>query len=85
MTNPQTIEETANDRLKSFIERIEKLEEDKSSIANDIKEIYSEAKGVGFETKIIRQIVRLRKKQEQERREEAELLDLYMSAINMEV
>ena len=72
------------DRLRSIIKRIEKLEEDKAGISDDIKEVYSEAKGTGFDVKIIRQIVRLRKIELEKRREQDELLDLYMSAIGME-
>ena len=72
------------DRLRSIIKRIEKLEEDKAGISDDIKEVYAEAKGTGFDVKIIRQIVRLRKVELEKRREESELLDLYMSAIGME-
>lgn len=72
------------ERLRSFIKRIEKLEEDKATIGEDIKEVYAEAKGTGFDTKIIRQIVRLRKIEVEKRREQEELLDLYMSAIGMQ-
>lgn len=72
------------DRLRSFIKRIEKLEDDKASVSEDLKEVYAEAKGVGFDAKIIRQIVRLRKVEIEKRREQSELLDLYMSAIGME-
>jgi len=71
-------------RLKSVIERIEKLEEEKSAIASDIKDIYAEAKGTGFDVKTIRKIIRLRKMDVQKRREEDELLDLYKSAIGLE-
>jgi uncharacterized protein (UPF0335 family) len=70
-------------RLKSFIDRIEKLEEDKAGIGNDLKEVYSEAKGTGFDTKIIRKIISLRKIDLEKRREQEELLELYMSAIGM--
>jgi uncharacterized protein (UPF0335 family) len=70
-------------RLKSFIERIERLEEEKSGIAADIKEVYAEAKGTGFEVKIMRQIVRLRKMESDARREQEELLDLYQRALGM--
>ena len=73
----------AADRLKSFIERIERLEEEKASIAGDIKEVYSEAKSSGFETKIMRQIVRLRKMDAQERSEQEQLLDVYKQAVGM--
>ena len=72
------------DRLRSIIKRIEKLEEDKAAVSEDIKEVYAEAKGTGFDVKIIRQIVRLRKVEVEKRREHDELLDLYMSAIGME-
>lgn len=71
-------------RLKSFIERIEKLEEDKAAVSEDLKEVYAEAKGTGFDTKIIRQIIRLRKIDIEKRREQDELLDLYKSALGME-
>ena len=70
-------------RLRSFIERIERLEEEKKALADDIKEVYAEAKGQGFDAKIMRKIVSLRKKDDQARREEEELLDTYMSAIGM--
>jgi uncharacterized protein (UPF0335 family) len=71
------------DRLRSFIKRIEKLEEDKAAVGEDLKEVYAEAKGAGFDTRIIRQIVRLRKVELEKRREQEELLELYMSAIGM--
>jgi uncharacterized protein (UPF0335 family) len=70
-------------RLKSFIERIERLEEDKAVVANDLKEVFAEAKGEGFDTKIMRKIVRLRKQDVAARDEEEALLGLYMSAIGM--
>lgn len=72
------------ERLRSFIKRIEKLEEDKASVSEDLREVYSEAKGTGFDTKIIRQIVRLRKIEVEERREQEELLELYKSALGMD-
>ena len=74
----------AGDRLRSFIERIERLEEEKAAIAADIKEVYSEAKGTGFDTKIIRQIIRLRKMDKADRQEQEELLDVYKRALEME-
>ena len=73
----------AGERLKAFIERIERLEAEKKVIAEDIKEVYGEAKVTGFEPKIIRKIISFRKMELQKRREENELLDLYMSAIGM--
>lgn len=71
-------------RLKSFIERVERLEEEKSVIADDIKDIFAEAKAVGFDTKTIRKVIRLRKMDKEKRNEEEELLELYKSAIGME-
>lgn len=74
----------AADRLRSFIERIERLEEEKGNIAKDIKDVYLEAKGTGFDVKIMRQIIRLRKQEEHVRKETEELLDLYKRALNMD-
>jgi uncharacterized protein (UPF0335 family) len=73
----------AADQLKAFIERIERLEEEKAGIAGDIKDIYAEAKGTGFDTKAIRKIVSLRKKDHDERREEEAILELYLQALGM--
>lgn len=73
----------AGDHLRSFIERIERLEEDKTAIAADIKDVYGEAKGTGFDVKIIRQIVRLRKMEDHDRSEQEEILDLYKHALGM--
>lgn len=75
------VQAEAQGRLKSVIERIERLEEDKAGIAGDIKEVYAEAKGEGFDIKVIRKIVRLRKQDKVKRQEEEALLDLYISAI----
>ncbi|HWE98664.1 MAG TPA: DUF2312 domain-containing protein [Caulobacteraceae bacterium] len=77
----QDVHAEAHGRLKSLIERIERLEEDKTAITGDLKEVYAEAKGEGFDTKIMRKIVRLRKQDRIKRREEEELLELYISAI----
>ena len=76
-------ESVAADQLKSFIERIERLEEEKAGIAGDIKEIYAEAKGNGFDTKVIRKIISIRKKDYNERKEEEAILELYMQALGM--
>lgn len=73
----------AGERLKSFVERIERLEEEKAALGSDIRDVYSEAKGAGFDTKVMRQIVRLRKMDSQDRREQEELLDLYKRALDM--
>lgn len=71
----------AQTRLKTIIERIERLEEEKAGIANDIKEVFAEAKGEGFDVKILRKVVRIRKQDKAKRQEEEALLDLYLSAI----
>ena len=73
----------ARERLKSFIERIENLEEEKSALTSDIREIYSEAKGIGLDIKTLRQIVRLRKLDSSDRQQQEELLDLYKNALGM--
>lgn len=75
----------AADRLKSFIERIERLEEEKAALAGDIREVYAEAKGNGFDTKIMRQVLKLRKLEQDDRQEQEHLLDLYKRALGMEV
>ena len=74
----------AADRLRSFIERIERLEEEKAAMAADIKEIYSEAKGTGFDIKVIRMIVRLRKMDTSARQEQEQILDLYKRALDID-
>ena len=73
----------AQDQLRAFIERIERLEEEKQAIAGDIKEVYAEAKGNGFDTKVLRTIIRIRKQDHAERMEQEALLELYMSALGM--
>ncbi len=80
----ETSGEISSERLKSFIKRIEKLEEDKAAVAEDLKEVYAEAKGTGFDTKIIRKIVSMRKIELEKRREMDELLELYKSALGMD-
>jgi uncharacterized protein (UPF0335 family) len=71
-------------RLRSFVERIEKLEEEKRAIADDIKDVYAESKGVGYDAKVIRKIVSMRKQDKHKRKEEEEILDLYLSALGMD-
>jgi uncharacterized protein (UPF0335 family) len=73
----------AQGQLRSIVERIERLEEEKKTIAADIKEVYAEAKGHGFDTKILRKVITLRKKEAAEREEEQSMLDLYLSALGM--
>ena len=80
MSDSQTVGIAAS-QLKSFIERIERLEEEKAGIAGDIREVYSEAKGQGFEPKVMRQVIKLRKMDREDRQEQEALLDLYLSAI----
>ena len=77
----EVLNTTAQGKLKSIVERIERLEEDKVAVANDLKEVYAEAKGEGFDTKIIRKVIRLRKQDTAKRQEEEALIDLYISAI----
>ena len=67
--------------LKAFIERIERLEEEKRALAEDIKDVYAEAKGNGFDVKVLRKVVRIRKQDRAKRLEEEAILDLYLSAI----
>ena len=76
-----TLGATAQGKLKSLVERIERLEEDKVALANDLKEVYAEAKGEGFDTKILRKVVRLRKADAAKRQEEDALIELYITAI----
>ena len=73
----------AHGQLKSIVERIERLEDEKKVIAGDIKEVYAEAKANGFDTKILRKVISLRKKEVSEREEEQSMLDVYMAALGM--
>jgi len=73
----------AKDQLKAFVERIERLEEEKKATSDDIRDVYAEAKGTGFDTKALRTIVRLRKLDMDERREQQEVLDTYLHALGM--
>jgi uncharacterized protein (UPF0335 family) len=80
-THPDVLNQSAQGQLRSVIERIERLEQEKSEIAEQIKEVYSEAKGNGFDVKAIRKVVRLRKIDRAKRQEEDAILDLYMVAV----
>ena len=71
----------AGEQLRSFVERIERLEEEKKGIADDIKEVYAGAKAVGFDVKILRQVIRIRKMDQADRQEQEALLDVYLHAI----
>ena len=73
----------AQDRLRSFVERIERLEEEKSVLMADIKEVYAEARNTGFDPKTMRKVIRLRKMDDSDRQEEEYLLDTYLSALGM--
>ncbi len=73
----------AQDRLRSFIERVERLEDEKSVLAADIKEVYAEARSAGFDPKTMRKVIRLRKMEDSDRQEEEFLLDTYLSALGM--
>jgi uncharacterized protein (UPF0335 family) len=79
--HPDVMTAQAQGRLKSFFERIERLEEDKAAVSEDLKEVFEEAKGEGFDTKVMRKILRLRKISRAARQEEEALIDLYLSAI----
>ncbi len=80
---PQDVGGVAGQRLNSFIERIERLEEEKTALAEDIKEVYAEAKGVGFDVKVMRKLISLRKMDTDARRELEDILELYKAAIGM--
>lgn len=82
-TQPTTTGGVAADQLRSIVERIERLEEEKAAIANDIKEVYAEAKANGFDTKSLREVIRLRKQDKAERQEHEAILDLYLHALGM--
>ncbi|MDQ2705716.1 MAG: DUF2312 domain-containing protein, partial [Pseudomonadota bacterium] len=80
----ETSQTVAAGQLRAFIERVERLEEEKSQLQEDIKEVFAEMKGTGFDTKAVRTIIRLRKKDANERQEEEAILDLYKAALGME-
>jgi len=84
MTQPTENSGISGQQLLAFLERIERLEAEKADLASDIKEVYAEAKGTGFDTGIIRKLVALRKKDSARRQEEQELLSLYMQAVGLE-
>ena len=78
-----TLQASSQKQLRQLIEQVERLEEEKKALAGDIRDKYLEAKGLGFDVKVIRQIVRLRKKSDAERQEEEGLLEVYMHALGM--
>ncbi len=73
----------STDRLRSFVDRIERLEEEKMALAADIREVYSEAKGAGFDVKVMRQLIRLRKMDKDDRTQMEEILSVYERALDM--
>lgn len=79
----ETSQTVAAGQLRAFIERVERLEEEKKTIADDIKEVFAEMKGTGFDTKAVRKIIRLRKQDQAERQEEEAILELYLAALGM--
>ena len=76
-----TLNASAQTQLRTVIERIERLEEDKAAVMADLKEVFAEAKGNGFDVKILRKVIRIRKQDRAKRQEEEAILDLYLSAI----
>jgi uncharacterized protein (UPF0335 family) len=82
-TEEQPATRFAKDQLKAFVERVERLEEEKKTIADDIKDVYAEAKGNGFDVKALRQIIKLRKQDADERREQEAILETYLHALGM--
>jgi len=79
--HPDILNQAAQGQLKSIIERVERLEQEKAEIAEQIKEVFAEAKGNGFDVKILRKVIRIRKQDRAKRQEEEAILDLYLSAI----
>lgn len=73
----------ARDQLRAFVERIERLEEEKKTIADDIKEVYGEAKSMGYDTKVLRKVISIRKLDQDERMEQEAVLDTYLHALGM--
>lgn len=78
---PDVLTATAQGRLRAIIERLERLEEDKQAVMLDMKEVFAEAKGEGFDVKILRKVIRIRKQDKAKRQEEEAILDLYLSAL----
>ena len=82
-TKEEPATRVAKDHLQAFVERIERLEEEKKAIADDIRDVYAEAKGTGFDVKALRAIVQLRKQDADERKEQEAILETYMHALGM--
>jgi len=80
-SSPDVLNSAAQGRLRTVIERLERLEEDKAAIMADMKEVFAEAKGEGYDVKILRKVIRIRKQDKAKRQEEDAILDLYLSAL----
>lgn len=83
MTDSPVVNIVTADQLRAFIERIENLETEKKALGEDIKEVYAEAKGEGFDTKVMRQVIRIRRMDEADLHEQEELIDVYKRALGM--
>ena len=81
--NPDVLTATAQGRLRTIIERLERLEEDKQAVMTDMKEVFAEAKGEGYDVKVLRKVIRIRKQDKAKRQEEEAILDLYMSCLDL--
>lgn len=79
--DPDVLTASAQGRLRSLVERIENLERDKQDVMSDIKEVFAEAKGEGYDVKVLRKVIRIRKQDKAKRQEEEAILDLYLSAL----
>jgi uncharacterized protein (UPF0335 family) len=80
-TSPDVLSSTAQGRLRSLVERLERLEEDKQAVMDELKEVFAEAKGEGYDVKVLRKVLRIRKQDKAKRQEEEAILDLYLSAL----
>ena len=80
-SSPDVLNSAAQGRLRTIIERVERLEEDKAAVMADMKEVFAEAKGEGYDVKILRKVIRIRKQDKAKRQEEDAILDLYLSAL----
>lgn len=80
-TGPDVLNSAAQGRLRSIIERVERLEEDKAAVQTDIKEVFAEDKGEGYDVKVLRKVIRIRKQDKAKRQEEESITDLYLSAL----
>jgi uncharacterized protein (UPF0335 family) len=81
VTAAQALTQTAKEKLRQLVARIEKLEEEKKSIGDDVKETYAEAKGMGYDTKVLRQVIKIRKQDRQEREEQEQVRELYLHTL----